>query len=354
MDEPVSSRLELVPGGVRLTTGPWPRPASPSWVLVLPRTVGLCSSDLKEVRRSRDVRSDFGHEMVGIVHSSSMDDFPPGLRVCLDPHIPVRRTTAFGETALLEGSPDQLRAALPTVPDGTPDDRAAFTEPLACAVHCAGKVPSGSDVAIVGAGTAGVLLAVLLRLKGCQVTLVNRSAARLTALSATALLRDVPKVLTGGTGTRTFSTVVVTTASLDDTTFDSAWNLLPRDGGRLVLFGGIRPDWRVPGTDTRLDGIRRGEEAHQLELAGRRALLVGTHGATGADFAAAGAVLAAPLPWTGGHVEELVVGRVTLPGLAALLNDAVRTGADPIGKHLVDIGRYPSRSGRWSSPPTGA
>lgn len=339
MGESSSSGLELVPGGVRLTTGPWPCPTSPSWVLVLPRTVGLCSSDLKEVRRSRDVRSDFGHEMVGLVHSSSTDDLPPGLRVCLDPHIPVTRTTAFGETTLLEGPPDQLRAALPAVLDGTPDDRAVFTEPLACAVHCAGNVLAGSDVAIVGAGTAGVLLAVLLRLKGCQVTLVNRSPERLTALSATALLREVPKLLTSEVGTRTFGTVVVTTALLDDSTFDSAWGLLPRDGGRLVLFGGIRPDWRVPGTRVLLDGIRRGEEVRELELGGRRALVVGTHGATGADFAAAGAVLAAPLPWTAGHIEELIVNRVPLPALAALLNEAVRTGVDPIGKHVVDIGR---------------
>ncbi|MDH6130297.1 medium chain dehydrogenase/reductase family protein [Kitasatospora sp. GP82] len=339
MDEPWSRRLELVPGGVQLTTYPWPRSTSPSWVLVSPQTVGLCSSDLKEVHRSRDVRSDFGHEMVGLVHSSSTDDFPPGLRVCLDPHIPVTRTTAFGETALLTGPPDQLRAALPTVPDGTPDDRAVFTEPLACAVHCAGNVLAGSDVAIIGAGTAGVLLAVLLRLKGCQVTLVNRSPERLTALSRTALLREVPKVLSREVGTRTFGTVVVTTASLDGATFDGAWDLLPQDGGRLVLFGGIRPDWRVPGTQVLLDGIRRGEQMRELERGGRRALLVGTHGATGVDFAAAGAVLAAPLPWTTSHVEELIVDRVTLPVLAALLNDAVRTGVDPIGKHVVDIRR---------------
>jgi threonine dehydrogenase-like Zn-dependent dehydrogenase len=335
--DPGSRRLELVPGGVRLSSAPLPRPAYPSWVLVAPQTVGLCSSDLKEVRRSRDVRSDFGHEMVGLVHSSSTEDFPPGLRVCLDPHVPVTRTTAFGDAALLSGPPDRLRAALPTVPDGTPDDRAVFTEPLACAVNCSGKVPAGSDVAIIGAGTAGVLLAVLLRLKGCQVTLVNRSPERLAALSRTALLREVPKLLGHEAGTRTFGTVVVTTASLDAATFDSAWSLLPPDGGRLVLFGGIKPDWRIPGTRVLLDGIRRGEQLRTLERDGRRALVAGTHGATGADFAAAGAVLAAPLPWTTGHVEELIVDRVTLPGLAALLNDAVRTGRDPVGKHVVDI-----------------
>jgi threonine dehydrogenase-like Zn-dependent dehydrogenase len=339
MGERTSRRLELVPGGVRLVTHPWPPTTSPSWVLVAPDTVGLCSSDLKEARRSRDVRSDFGHEMVARVHSSDREEFPPGLRVCLDPHVPVTRTTAFGDTALLTGPPGQLRAALPGVPDGTPDDRAVFTEPLACAVHCAHNVLPGSEVAIVGAGTAGVLLAVLLRLRGCQVTLVNRSAERLDALSRTALLREVPKVLGREAGTRTFDTVVVTTASLDDDTFEGAWDLLPPYGGRLVLFGGIRPNWRVPGTRLLLDGIRRGEQRRELERGGRRALVVGTHGATGADFAAAGAVLAAPLPWTAGHVEELIVDRVSLPVLAALLNEAVRTGRDPVGKHVVDVHR---------------
>lgn len=33
------------------------------------------------------------------------------------------------------------------------------------------------------------------------------------------------------------------------------------------------------------------------------------------------------------------MNRVPLPALAALLNEAVRTGVDPIGKHVVDIGR---------------
>lgn len=337
MGERSGRHLELVPGGVRLVTRPWPRPESPSWVLVRPLVVGLCSSDLKEARRSRDVRADFGHEMVAVVHSSTTDGLPAGQRVCLDPHVPVGRTTAFGDTALLTGPPDRLRAALPAVPGETPDDRAALTEPLACAAHCAANVAAGADVAIVGAGTAGVLLAVLLRLKGCRVTLVNRSPERLIALSRTALLRDVPKVLGAQAGNRTFSTVVVTTASLDDDTFDGAWHLLPPHGGRLVLFGGIRPDWRVPGTRLLLDRVRRGERTREVERDGRRALLVGTHGATGADFTAARAVLATPLPWTTAHVDELIVGRLTLPALAAVLNDAVRTGKDPVGKHVVDI-----------------
>jgi threonine dehydrogenase-like Zn-dependent dehydrogenase len=337
MGDHLARRLELASGGVRLVTGPLPEPTAPSWALIRPHAVGLCSSDLKEARRNRDVRSDFGHEMVGVVQASSSGDLPPGLRVCLDPHVPVTRTTAFGDVMQLTGPPERLRAALPTVPDGTPDDRAVFTEPLACAAHCAASVLPGSEVAIIGAGTAGVLLSVLLRLKGCRVTLINRSSERLTALSGTALLRDIPKILTREAGTRVFGTVVVTTASLDDPTFDGAWNLLPPDGGRLVLFGGIPPDWQVPVIGVLLDGIRRGEQLRELERDGRRALVVGAHGPTGADFARAGAVLAAPLPWTTTHVEELIVDRLTLPGLVSAINEAVRTGRDPVGKHVVNI-----------------
>lgn len=332
-------RLELVPGGVRLVTAARSRPGVAPWVVVLPRTVGLCSSDLKEVRRRRDVRSDFGHELVGEVHSSTVDALPPGLRVGLDPHVPVRRDTAFGDAMLLSAPEEALRAALPVIPEGTPDDRAVFTEPLACATHCAGNVRPGADVAVVGAGTAGVLLTVLLRLAGCRVTLVNRSRGRLEALSRTALLHDVPMESYDGIGQGDHDTVVVTTAMLDDVTFETAWRLLPPADGRLVLFGGIPAQWRMPGTGILLDAVRRGEQSRRVSRDGRDATVVGTHGATSADFASAAAVLARPLPWTGGHVDELIAGRLSLPELAVLLNDAVRTGADPAGKHVVDIHR---------------
>lgn len=330
-------RAELWSGGVRLCRSAWPRPTQGSWILVEPRIVGLCSSDLKEVRRRREIRSDFGHEMVGLVHSSTVPELPPGARVCLDPHVEVERTTAFGNAMLLSAEPEQLRTALPAAPATAPDERAVFVEPLACVAHCATHVTTGADVAIVGAGTAGVLLAVLLRLRGCHVTLVNRGAGRLRNLASMRLLDGIRLVGASDAEAGAFGTVVVATTLLDDATFEGAWRLLPERDGRLVLFGGIRADWRVPGSDLLLDSVRRKEDEIELERGGRRVLAVGSHGPTSADVAVAIAVLDAPLPWSPTHVEELIVERIDLPGLVALLSEAARTGVDPVGKCVVDM-----------------
>jgi len=327
------SRLELCDGGVRLRREPWPRlDGSPS-AIVSPVLAGLCSSDLKEVRRAREARSDFGHEVVGVVHASNVPGLAPGARVCLDPHVPVRRTTAFATAMLVAGEESAVCAALPAAPAGAPDERAVFLEPLACVAHCATKVPAGANVAIVGAGTAGVLLSVLLRLAGCQVAIVNRGQERIDALRGLRLLAgtrlpDAPGV---------FETVVVTTATLDDAGFERAWELLPQTGGRLVLFGGIPGGWRVPGTGLALDALRRREDVMTLEFAGKRAVVAGSHGPTAADFSAAATVLAAPLPWTATHVEELIVERLDLQGLLSTLNAAAASGLDPVGKRVVRL-----------------
>ncbi len=212
-----------------------------------------------------------------------------------------------------------------------------FVEPLACVAHCATHVTAGTDVAIVGAGTAGVLLAVLLRLCGCHVTLVNRRAERLRDLASMCLLDGVGLVVASDAEVGAFGTVVVATTLLDDATFEGAWRLLPERDGRLVLFGGIRADWCVPGSDLLLDSVRRKEDKIELERGGRRVLVVGSHGPTSADFAVAIAVLDAPLPWSPTHVEELIVERLDLPGLVTLLNEAARTGVDPVGKRVVDM-----------------
>lgn len=327
--------VELRDGALRLRRDPWPRPAAGSWVVVEPLLAGLCSSDLKEVRGTRTARADFGHEVVGRVHGSTVERLTPGLRVCLDPHVEVERTTAFATAMVLAGEPDALRAALPSAPPGAPDERAVFVEPMACVAHCATRVQPGADVAIVGAGTAGVLLSLLLRLHGCRTALVNRGGARLERLSGMRLLEGTQLLSVAEAASHAFETVVVTTTLLDDATFDLAWRLLPARGGRLVLFGGIAPDWHVPGAGPPLDALRRREGELALDREGRRALVVGSHGPTATDFAAAVAALGAPLPWTPAHVEELIAVRLDLDGLLRELQAAARTGVDPVGKRVV-------------------
>ena len=329
--------VELCRDGVCLREETWPQPADDSWVLVEPRLAGLCSSDLKEVRRAREVRSDFGHEVVGFVKAGTGDGLPPVLRVCVGPHFHVRRTTGFGTAMLVSGDPGAVRAALPAAPPTAPDERAVFVEPLACVAHCATRVDQDSNVAILGAGTSAALLSILLRLHGCQVALVNRGATRLELLRGKRLLSGTRLIMAGDADPGGFQTVVVTTTRLDDATFALAWRLLPARRGRLVLFGGIQGDWRAPGSGLPLDVLRRSEGEIVLDCDGKRALVVGSHGPTPADVAAAVAVLNASLPWTPTHVEELIAARVDLVGLVDVLNSAVRSGVDPVGKHVVRL-----------------
>jgi threonine dehydrogenase-like Zn-dependent dehydrogenase len=305
-----------------------------SWVVVEPLLTGLCSSDLKEARGVREARSDFGHEVVGVVAAGTVEGLPTGTRVCLDPHVEVERTTAFAEAMLVRGEPGRIRAALPRAPRGASEERAVFVEPLACVARCAERVEAGASVAILGAGTSAVLLSVLLRLKGCRPALVNRSPGRLDLLRGRTLAEGL-RLLLAEEARETFGTVVVTTARMDLATFQLAWRLLPGAGGRLVLFGGIPGDWRAPGSGLQLDALRRREQSVELAHEGKVATVLGSHGPTAADFATAIAVLERPLPWTAAHVEELIAGRLDLSGLVEELGRAVRSGRDPIGKRVV-------------------
>lgn len=71
-------------------------------------------------------------------------------------------------------------AALHAVPEGLEPAGAAMAEPLAAAVHAVARagVEAGADAAVLGGGTMGLMLARLLVLAGCEVTLADRHAER--------------------------------------------------------------------------------------------------------------------------------------------------------------------------------
>jgi L-iditol 2-dehydrogenase len=71
-------------------------------------------------------------------------------------------------------------AALHAVPEGLEPAGAAMAEPLAAAVHAVARagVEPGADAAVLGGGTMGLMLARLLVLAGCEVTLADRHAER--------------------------------------------------------------------------------------------------------------------------------------------------------------------------------
>ena len=71
-------------------------------------------------------------------------------------------------------------AALHVVPEGLDPAGAAMAEPLAAAVHAVARAGArpGADAAVLGGGTMGLMLARLLVLAGCDVTLADRHPER--------------------------------------------------------------------------------------------------------------------------------------------------------------------------------
>lgn len=195
-------------GPLRLLDAGSPALPGPGWLRVRPVLSGICGSDLATLdgRSSRyfeDIVSfPFvpGHEVVGVVAPPEAgdgpvpgdDELPAGTRVVLEPVLGCRaraidppcpacaaghtgncERVAFGHlrpglqtgycadtgggwsTAGLVAHRSQLHA----VPDALGDEDAVTVEPLACALHAvlAAGVREGETVAVLGAGTLGLL-----------------------------------------------------------------------------------------------------------------------------------------------------------------------------------------------------
>lgn len=127
-------------------------------------------------------------------------------------------------------------------------EEAAFAEPLACCIHSVhrAEIKYGSDVVVVGAGIMGQLHAILARLAGARVIVIEpRSDRRELALKLGAHVAIDPTVedeknclneLTGGLGPEV---VFITTPSPD-----IAENYLQMIGkmGQVIFYGSFHPN----------------------------------------------------------------------------------------------------------------
>jgi 2-desacetyl-2-hydroxyethyl bacteriochlorophyllide A dehydrogenase len=163
---------------IRHTAPPEPGPGE---VLIRMRAVGICGSDVHAWHgRHPFVPLPYhpGHEVVGTVEATGAGvDLPAGLRVVVEPILACgackycrdgrynlcATMTFFGCTAPAGGLADLF--VLPAgrvvpVPEGLGDTAAALIEPLATPVHAvrlAGPDLTGRTVAVLGAGTIGLL-----------------------------------------------------------------------------------------------------------------------------------------------------------------------------------------------------
>jgi alcohol dehydrogenase len=172
----------------------YPLPETPPGeVLVRVRRAGICHTDIELTRGYMDFRGVLGHEFVG--------ELPDGRRVvgeinaadgscevCRrgdERHCPNRSVLGIagrdGAMAEYLALPERN---LHPVPPGVADAQAVFVEPLAAALEIAECVhirPS-QRVAVVGDGKLGQLVAQVLQLTGCELTVVGRHARKLAIL----------------------------------------------------------------------------------------------------------------------------------------------------------------------------
>ncbi|WP_129629919.1 MDR/zinc-dependent alcohol dehydrogenase-like family protein [Candidatus Oscillochloris fontis] len=168
----------------------------PGEAIIRPHVTGLCNTDIEITRGYMGFCGVLGHEFVGTVVACH-DQSWIGRRVvgeinascttcptCLrgDPtHCPNRTTLGIdrrdGVMAELFSLPIHC---LHSVPSTVPDEAAVFAEPLAAALEIVEQshIRPTERVAVVGDGKLGAMIVQVLRLTGCDLTLVGRHPER--------------------------------------------------------------------------------------------------------------------------------------------------------------------------------
>ncbi len=177
-------------------TYPDPTPP-PGEALIRLRLAGICNTDVELVAGYMDFRGVLGHEFVGEVVEAP-DRAWVGRRVVGDinaacsrcptclagrhTHCPQRTTLGiFGRDGALADFLLLPQTNLYAVPDAVPDEAAVFTEPLAAACEILTQIAirPTDRVVVLGDGKLGLLVAAVLRLLGCDLTLVGHHADKL-------------------------------------------------------------------------------------------------------------------------------------------------------------------------------
>lgn len=251
------------PRDLRVEAASPPAPA-PGDVVARVTMAGLCGTDYSIWSGARAVTYPriMGHELVGRVEAvgDGVDRVQIGESVVIEPNYSCgvcplcregNRNLCLSRTAVgidVDGGFAELvrvpeRCVWP-VPSGLTDAQAVITEPLAVVVRAVnrGAPRAGESVAVVGAGTLGLLALQTLRARGARVMVVSRSGRRFTlaaelGATTTRVVRDAEGLTRAA---RDFSgregvDLVVETAGTPDAVAHAL--ALVRPGGRVVLTG---------------------------------------------------------------------------------------------------------------------
>lgn len=225
----------------------YPEPQrAPGEALIRPYLVGICNTDLEIMRGYMNFRGVLGHEFVGTVVACDNPDWH-GRRVvgeinaacrrcptCLrgdESHCPSRTTLGIyqrdGAMADLFTLPE---TCLHQVPDSVSNEAAVFTEPLAAALEIVEQchLRPTERVAVVGDGKLGAMIVQVLRLTGCDLTLIGRHPERWALYQR----QGITCVLSTDLPTRQFDVVIDCTGNPAGL---ATARQLVRPRGRLVL-----------------------------------------------------------------------------------------------------------------------
>lgn len=182
---------------------PQPRPAAGE-ALIRVRYAGICNTDREIMSGYKGFTGILGHEFVGVV-AEAEDSAWLGRRVVGDinlgcgacdrcraghaNHCGSRRVLGIlGKDGVFADYITLPLANLHPVPDEVSDLAAVFSEPLAAALEVTEQchVAPSQRVAVLGDGKLGQLVAQVLSLTGCQLTVIGKHADKLRLLAGRA------------------------------------------------------------------------------------------------------------------------------------------------------------------------
>jgi L-iditol 2-dehydrogenase len=267
------------PGDLRQEELPWPEPAAGEVVVTIGAAL-TCGTDVKTLRRGHPVMiprvpTVFGHELAGMVtavgagvrhlregdHVVAANSAPCGrCRLCRAGRANLCEDLLFVNGAYGEAIALPPRLVAENVVrhrPSLPAARAAFTEPLACALLAIerGRVESGQTVVIFGHGPLGCLLAMVAAARKARVIIVGKAGFRFQRVAAL----GIAECLDATAGDDVLAALRATVGepgadvTIDATGRPEVWAqavAAVARGGTVVFFGGCAPGTTVP-LDTR-------------------------------------------------------------------------------------------------------
>ena len=268
------------PGDLRREELPVPAPAAGELVLRIDAAL-TCGTDVKTLRRGHPVMipkvpTVFGHEFAGTVAAvgPGVSAFREGDRMVAANSAPcgacascrAGRPNLCEDLLFVNGAYGEFIALPPRLVSrnvvplaaSLAAERAAFAEPLACALLAIerARVESGQTVVVFGHGPLGCLLGMLAASRQARVVMVGKSGWRFDRLKQLGFARwldataagNIVEEVRGATAGRGADVAVDATGRPE--VWEQAVDSVGR-GGSVVFFGGC-----APGTSIRLDTRR--------------------------------------------------------------------------------------------------